>query len=82
MKVKYDFFDRGSFHVGNGEDTPFGEDTWLQIPICIQQISTYLDVFTWELISIGYFTIISLYLDNMNNHTRFPRRYTLKIKNH
>jgi hypothetical protein len=29
MKVKADFFDRGSFEVGNGEQTRFWEDKWL-----------------------------------------------------
>jgi hypothetical protein len=29
MKVKEDFFNRGSFTVGNGEETRFWEDTWL-----------------------------------------------------
>jgi hypothetical protein len=29
MKIKEDFFSRGSFKVGNGEDTRFWEDTWL-----------------------------------------------------
>jgi hypothetical protein len=29
MKVKKDFLSRGSFTVGNGEDTRFWEDTWL-----------------------------------------------------
>jgi hypothetical protein len=30
MKVKEDFFNGGSFTVGNGEDTRFWEDTWLE----------------------------------------------------
>ena len=29
MRVKDDFFSRGSFVVGNGETTRFWEDTWL-----------------------------------------------------
>ena len=29
MRVKEDFFSRGSFRVGNGETTRFWEDTWL-----------------------------------------------------
>ena len=29
MKVKDEFIDRGSFHIGNGEKTHFWEDTWL-----------------------------------------------------
>jgi hypothetical protein len=30
MRVKEDFFNRGSFNVGNGEETRFWEDTWLR----------------------------------------------------
>jgi hypothetical protein len=29
MKIKEEFFRRGSFLVGNGEDTRFWEDVWL-----------------------------------------------------
>ena len=29
MKVKEDFFSRGSFTIGNGMNTSFWEDTWL-----------------------------------------------------
>jgi hypothetical protein len=29
MKIKEDFFSRGSFKVGKGEGTRFWEDTWL-----------------------------------------------------
>ena len=29
MRVKEDFFSRGSFRIGNGETTRFWEDTWL-----------------------------------------------------
>jgi hypothetical protein len=29
MKVKEEFFNRGSFIVGNSEDTRFWEDVWL-----------------------------------------------------
>jgi hypothetical protein len=28
MKSKDDFFERGSFMVGNGEETPFSGETW------------------------------------------------------
>jgi hypothetical protein len=42
MKVKTDFFDRGSFKVGNGEDTSFWEDTWLgDKPLAQQYPSLY-----------------------------------------
>ena len=29
MRVKEEFFSRGSFHVGDGQNTRFWEDTWL-----------------------------------------------------
>jgi hypothetical protein len=37
MKVKEAFFSRGSFDVGNGEDTRFWEDAWLgNKPLAVQ----------------------------------------------
>jgi hypothetical protein len=37
MKVKDEFFSRGSFDVGNGEDTRFWEDAWLgNKPLAVQ----------------------------------------------
>jgi hypothetical protein len=37
MKVKDKFFSRGSFDVGNGEDTRFWEDAWLgNKPLAVQ----------------------------------------------
>jgi hypothetical protein len=42
MKVKDEFFDRGSFKGGNGEDTHFWEDTWLgNLPLPVQYPSLY-----------------------------------------
>src|SRR4051812_21906100 len=42
MKVKEEFFERGSFNVGNGEATRFWEDTWLgDIPLAQQYPSLY-----------------------------------------
>ena len=42
MKVKDEFFDRGSFHLGNGEQTRFWEDTWLgDKPLASQYPSLY-----------------------------------------
>ena len=42
MKVKDEFFDRGSFTVGNGESTRFWEDTWLgDKPLAIQYPSLF-----------------------------------------
>jgi hypothetical protein len=131
MKVKDDFFERGSFNVGNGESIRFWEDTWLgdtplahqysslynivqrkqvslanvmaQVPLNIgfrqalsgtradrwihlvqRLMNVYLttqpDTFTWKLTTSGSFTVKSLYLDYMNDHTRFVRKYLWKIK--
>ena len=42
MKVKDDFFDRGSFSVGNGESVCFWKDTWLgDTPLSRQYPSLY-----------------------------------------
>ena len=42
MKVKDEFFDRGCFRVGNGEQTRFWEDTWLgDKPLATQYPSLY-----------------------------------------
>jgi hypothetical protein len=43
-------------------------------------LSTQQDVFVWKLPSSGKFTIKSLYLDYMNDHTKFSRKYIWKIK--
>jgi hypothetical protein len=42
MRVKDDFFERGSFAIGNGHLTRFWEDTWLgQTPLADQYPSLY-----------------------------------------
>jgi hypothetical protein len=42
MKMKYDFFSRGQFQVGNGLETRFWEDSWLgNEPLSIQYPSLY-----------------------------------------
>jgi hypothetical protein len=42
MKVNEDFFDRGSFEVGNGENTRFWEDKRLgDKPLAQQYLSLY-----------------------------------------
>jgi hypothetical protein len=43
MKLKEDFFERGSFIVGNGESARFWEDTWLgNLPLAQQYPSLYI----------------------------------------
>jgi hypothetical protein len=45
LKVKDEFFIRGSFNVGNGMDTEFWEDTWLgKKPLSQQYPSLYIIV--------------------------------------
>jgi hypothetical protein len=131
MKSKDDFFKRGSFTVGNGEETRFWEDTWLgntplsqqypslynivqrkqvsvahvmsQVPLnigfrqalagnredrwthlCSRLVNVNLtaqpDVFIWKLTTSGIFSVKSLYLDYMNDHTKFLRKYIWKMK--
>jgi hypothetical protein len=42
MRVKEDFFSRGSFKIGNGHMARFWEDTWLgDLPLAIQYPSLY-----------------------------------------
>jgi hypothetical protein len=42
MKLKDDFFERGSFTEGNGENACFWEDTWLgNAPLAYQYPSLY-----------------------------------------
>jgi hypothetical protein len=42
MRVKEDFFSRGSFKIGNGQTAPFWEDTWLaNHPLAKQYPSLY-----------------------------------------
>jgi hypothetical protein len=43
MRVKEDFFSRGSFKIGNGHMARFWEDTWLgDLPLAIQYPSLTL----------------------------------------
>ena len=42
MKVKDDFFKRGSFSVGNGEQIQFWEDSWLDMLLFKMNIHPYM----------------------------------------
>ena len=42
-------------------------------------LSLQPDVFIWRLTMSGTFTVRSLYLDHMNDHTRFLHKYICKI---
>jgi hypothetical protein len=131
MKVKEYFLSRGSFGVGNGEDTRFWEDTWLgnkslaqqypslynimhrknvsvsnvlnQTPLNITfiriltdnrwrlwlqlvqrlmhiQLNDEKDTFVWGLTSSGAFTIKSMYLDMLDDDTKYLKKYIWKMK--
>jgi hypothetical protein len=43
-------------------------------------LSTQPDTFVWKLTTSGNFTVKSFYLDLMNDHTPFLRKYLWKIK--
>jgi hypothetical protein len=43
-------------------------------------LTTQQDVFVWKLTTSGLFTVKSLYLDFMNDHTKFLRKYIWKIE--
>ena len=132
MKVKDDFFVRGSFNIGNGESIRFWEDTWLgdkplscQYPslynivhrkevsvasvlrnapppnisfrraltgdrwdkwlhlvnrLMVIQLTADPDTFSWGLTTSGKFTVKSMYLDYLSDHTRFLRKHIWKMK--
>ena len=130
MKVRSDFFKRGSFVIGDGMNTRFWEDTWLgdsplaqQYPLLYNianhkqvlvaqaltqplninfrrtlttnkweqwlhlvsrlmdvNLSTEPDKFLWSLTTSGAFTVKSMYLDFLNGHTKFLKKYLWKIK--
>jgi hypothetical protein len=131
MKVKEEFFSRGSFTVGNGEDTRFWEDVWLgnksladqypylynivqrkqvsvasvlnQNPLNISfrrsltghrwtmwlqlvqrllqvQLTNEKDIFVWGLTTSGIFTVKSMYLDLLDDDTKYLKKYIWKMK--
>ena len=132
MKLKDEFFKRGSFSVGNGEKTRFWKDTclgneslssqypslyniiqrkevsvadilsqspplnigfrraltgnkwtrWLRLVNRLMdvQLTDQPDNFIWRLTDTGVFTVKSMYLDLMSDHTVFLRKYIWKMK--
>jgi hypothetical protein len=61
------------------------EHTWsLWLHLCERLMSVQLthenDKFVWKLTDSGLFSVKSMYLDLMNGHTRFLRKYLWKIK--
>jgi hypothetical protein len=131
MKFKEEFLSRGSFNVGNGEDTRFWEDTWLgnkslailypslynivhrknvsvanvlnqnslnitfrrtltenRWTLWLQlaqrlmfiQLNGEKDTFVWGLTSSGQFTVKSMYLDMLDDDTKYLKKYIWKMK--
>jgi hypothetical protein len=131
MKVKDEFFKRGSFIVNNDMSTRFWEDTWLgNRPLADQYPSLYSiirnknvtvattlattplnigfrrsltrgrwdrwihlverlmhiqlnssnDIFKWNLVESGKFSVKSMYLDMLNDNTIFLKKYLWKMK--
>jgi hypothetical protein len=86
MRVKEDFFNRGSFNVGNREETRFWEDTWLgnkplaeQYPslynivqrLMVVQLNNEKDVFVCDLTTNVIFTVKSMHLDLLDDDTKY-----------
>jgi hypothetical protein len=57
-------------------------DRWIHLCTRLMAIrlNDDIDVFVWKLNSNGVFSVKSMYLDMMNGHTRFLRKYLWKIK--
>jgi hypothetical protein len=57
---------------------------WLQLNLCQRlmkiTLSTEPDVFFWKLTDSGLFSVKSMYLDLMNGHTIFLRKYLWQLK--
>jgi hypothetical protein len=53
MKAKEDFFSRGSFKVGNSENTSFWEDTWLGDNLLAQQFLTLFNIAQQKQVSLA-----------------------------
>jgi hypothetical protein len=55
---------------------------WLHLcqRLMMVHLSDNPDQFTWKLTTTGIFTVKSLYLDQMNGHTRFLHKYLWKLK--
>ena len=52
-------------------------EQWLHLVNCLMDItlSNESDRFVWRLTSSGIFSVKSMYLDYLNGHTRFLKRY-------
>jgi hypothetical protein len=57
MKLKDDFFERGSFTIGNGEEARFWEETWLGSSPLAQQYPSLYNIVQRKLVSVA--TVLS-----------------------
>jgi hypothetical protein len=66
---------RGTFNEHNWNQ-------WLHLCHCLMpvQLSNEPGKFVWKISESGIFSVKSMYLDLMNGHTRFLRKYLWKIK--
>jgi hypothetical protein len=53
LKIKDDFFSRGSFNVGNGMDTRFWEDSWLGDKPLAQQYPSLYNIVQRKQVSVA-----------------------------
>jgi hypothetical protein len=54
MKIKEEFFERGSFQIGNGADTCFWEDTWLGNTRLATQYPSLYNIVQRKQVSVAY----------------------------
>jgi hypothetical protein len=53
MKVKDNFFERGSFNIGNGESARFWEDTWLGDTHLAHQYPSLYNIVQRKIVSVS-----------------------------
>ena len=53
MRIKEDFYSRGSFKVGNGMNTRFWEDTWLGVTPLAQQYPMLYNIVQRKQVSVA-----------------------------
>jgi hypothetical protein len=53
MKVEEDFFSRGSFVVGNGDDTRFSKDRWLGYKSLANQYPSLYNIVHQKQVSVA-----------------------------
>jgi hypothetical protein len=55
---------------------------WLHLVLRLMEVllSSAQEIFRWDLTTSGMFSVKTMYLDFINGHTKFLRRYIWKIK--